>query len=81
MSLCCCCLIIEFFPLTPTGEEEEEAAFTPHVTLFKTSKGREAVVEANKCVTLIKLMWGMERERCMRGCMSCTHLCVFLCNR
>lgn len=32
------------------AEEEEE--FTPHLTLFKTSKDREAVVEANKCVRL-----------------------------
>lgn len=32
------------------AEGEEEAAFTPHVTLFKTSKDRDAVAEANKYV-------------------------------
>jgi hypothetical protein len=41
----------------PTGEgdkeedeEEEEEEFTPHVTLFKTSKDRDAVSEANRYV-------------------------------
>jgi hypothetical protein len=29
-------------------EGQGEEAFTPHVTLFKTSKDRDAVVEANR---------------------------------
>jgi hypothetical protein len=39
------------------GEEEEE--FTPHLTLFKTSKDRDAVMEANKYVRSIALVVGL----------------------